>query len=71
MRALVQRVESAEVHVDGRVTGAIDAGLLVLLGIKAGDTAADADWLANKCANLRIFSAADGTFDRAAVDVAG
>jgi D-tyrosyl-tRNA(Tyr) deacylase len=55
MRALVQRVSSASVFVDGAITGAIDRGLLVLLGIKNGDTEADAKYLAEKCSALRIF----------------
>jgi D-tyrosyl-tRNA(Tyr) deacylase len=55
MIAVVQRVIRASVRVEGDVVGAIDAGLLVLLGVAQGDTGADAEWLANKCAELRIF----------------
>ena len=55
MRAVVQRVSQASVTVDGRVTGAIDRGFLVLVCAMAGDTAADADRLARKIALLRIF----------------
>ncbi len=56
MRALVQRVAWAEVETDERITGRIEAGLLVYVGIGAGDTADKADWLAEKVANLRIFA---------------
>ena len=55
MRAVVQRVSQASVTVDGRVTGAIDRGFLVLVCAMAGDTAPDADMLARKIALLRIF----------------
>ncbi len=60
MRAVIQRVSSARVTVAGEVTGEISAGLLVLLGIAPGDTAADAQWLAEKICALRIFQDADG-----------
>ncbi len=55
MRAVVQRVSSARVTVDGAVIGKIDKGLLVLLGIAQGDSVAQADWLAEKLVGLRIF----------------
>src|SRR5436190_10733850 len=60
MRALVQRVSRAAVKVDGRVTGAIGPGLLVLLGVAREDTEAQADRLAEKVRALRIFDDADG-----------
>jgi D-tyrosyl-tRNA(Tyr) deacylase len=60
MRALVQRVSSASVTVDGEVTGAIGAGLLVLLGVTHDDDAATADRLADKVRKLRVFPDADG-----------
>ena len=60
MRALVQRVSRASVTVDGAVTGAIGPGLLVLLGVTHADTEADADRLAEKVRNLRVFDDADG-----------
>lgn len=60
MRAVVQRVSSARVTVAGEVTGEIGPGLLVLLGIAQGDTAADAQWLAEKIVALRIFEDAAG-----------
>ena len=55
MRAVVQRVSRAKVAVDGETVGAIGPGLLVLLGVGAGDTRADADYLAEKTIGLRIF----------------
>ena len=55
MRAVIQRVSSASVTIDGRVAGAIERGLLVLLGVAQGDTEADGEWLAQKIAALRIF----------------
>ena len=55
MRAVVQRVSRAEVTVDGRVVGAIDHGLLVLLGAHRDDTPGDVRWLADKLVHLRIF----------------
>ncbi len=55
MRAVVQRVRRAQVAVDGEVTGQIDRGLLVLVGISRDDTRDDADYLADKIAGLRIF----------------
>jgi D-tyrosyl-tRNA(Tyr) deacylase len=56
MRALVQRVARAQVSVAGRVAGAIDRGLLVLLGATHADRPAAADWLAHKVAGLRVFA---------------
>jgi D-tyrosyl-tRNA(Tyr) deacylase len=55
VRAVVQRVSFARAVVDGRVSGAIDHGLLVLLGVGDSDTAAAAEWIADKIATLRIF----------------
>ena len=69
MRALVQRVSSASVTVDGEVIGEINQGLVVLLGIRNGDTKKQADWVADKCVNLRIFSDADGKFNLSALDI--
>jgi D-tyrosyl-tRNA(Tyr) deacylase len=60
MRALVQRVARAEVRVDGQATGAIGAGLLVLLGATHGDDGAAADWLARKVVELRVFGDGEG-----------
>ena len=71
MRAVIQRVSRAAVRVDGAVAGEIDAGLLVLLGVAAGDTEIDAERLAAKVARLRIFADEAERFDRAVVDVGG
>ncbi len=60
MRAVVQRVSSASVTIDGTVTAQISRGLLVLLGIQSSDTPDDLAWLATKIANLRIFEDAAG-----------
>lgn len=71
MRAVIQRVTRASVTVAGEITGEINLGLLVLLGVGLGDTEADAQWLAEKIAALRIFEDADGKMNRSVVDVAG
>jgi D-tyrosyl-tRNA(Tyr) deacylase len=60
MRALVQRVSEAAVHVDGEEVARIGPGLLVLLAVRTGDTEAEADRLADKVRALRIFDDADG-----------
>ena len=71
MRSVVQRVSRAAVRVDGEVVGEIEAGLLVLLGVAAGDSEAHADALAGKVARLRIFENEAGRFDRALLDTGG
>lgn len=71
MRAVVQRVSSAGVSVDGATIAEIGAGLLVLVGVRVGDVEADAHWLAEKIATLRIFADPAGRFDRSVTDVAG
>lgn len=71
MRAVVQRVERARVSVGGQVVGEIGHGLVILLGVKEGDTAEDAAKLAEKVANLRIFSDEDGKFNLSLFDVSG
>ncbi len=71
MRAVVQRVESAEVRVDGEVCGAIGPGLLALVGVTHEDTDDEAAWLADKLAHLRIFDDADGVMNRSVIDVSG
>ncbi len=60
MRALVQRVSRAAVRVDGGTVAAIGPGLLILLGVSREDTAADADWLADKVCALRVFDDPEG-----------
>jgi D-tyrosyl-tRNA(Tyr) deacylase len=71
MRAVVQRVSSASVTVDGQVVGEIGPGLLVLLGVSTSDANADADYLADKIAGLRIFEDGDGKMNRSVQDVGG
>ncbi|MBK9715574.1 MAG: D-tyrosyl-tRNA(Tyr) deacylase [Kouleothrix sp.] len=71
MRAVIQRVSKASVTVDGAVVGQIGRGLLVLLGVGAGDAAADVRQLAEKIANLRIFADDEGRFNRSALDIGG
>lgn len=71
MRALVQRVLSASVTVDGEITGQIDQGLLVLVCAMQGDTEKQSDWLAAKISKLRIFSDEDGKMNRSLLDIGG
>jgi D-tyrosyl-tRNA(Tyr) deacylase len=71
MRAVVQRVTRAKVTVGERVTGAIDAGLLVLLGAGQGDAAADLAYIVDKIVHLRIFSDDAGKMNRSVLDIAG
>ncbi len=71
MRAVVQRVSRASVEVNGEITGQIGAGLLVLLGVAEGDSGADADYLAEKIAGLRIFEDADGKMNLGAAEAGG
>jgi len=69
MRAVVQRVREAKVLVDDEVIGAIDSGLCVFLGVGEGDSRDDADYLADKIANLRIFADEDGKMNLSALDL--
>ncbi len=71
MRAVVQRVSRASVSVDGQTVAEIGPGLLVLLGVGRGDSEADADLLADKVANLRIFPDAAGQMNRSVLDTSG
>jgi len=71
MIAVLQRVLNAAVHVDDRVVGAIDAGLLVLLGIARDDTAEDAAWTAAKIGDLRVFEDEAGKMNRSVREVGG
>ena len=71
MRALVQRVSEASVTVDGKEVAGIGPGLLVLLGVRRGDTEADADRLAAKLRALRIFEDADGKMNLSVEDAGG
>ena len=71
MRAVVQRVSRASVKVGDEITGEIGRGLLVLLGVAHEDTEADADYLAEKIAGLRIFEDDAGKMNLSAMDVGG
>ena len=71
MRAVVQRVISASVTVEGAIVGAIDHGLLVLLGAGAGDAAPDLAYIVDKIVNLRIFADDAGKMNRSVLDVGG
>jgi D-tyrosyl-tRNA(Tyr) deacylase len=71
MRAVVQRVKEASVKVDGKIVGAIEHGVLVFLGVADGDTDADADSMAEKIVDLRIFEDGDGKMNVSLEQVAG
>ena len=71
MRAVVQRVKSADVSVDGNITGAIEKGLVVFLGVEEGDSGSDADYLAEKVAGLRVFEDADGKMNLSVMEESG
>ena len=70
MRALVQRVRSASVSIEDKIIGRISRGLVILLGVRIGDTKEGAKSLAEKCVNLRIFPDATGKFNLSAMDTA-
>ena len=63
MRAVIQRVKSCKVDIAGQTVGAIDNGVLVLLGVEAQDNAEDIEWLAGKISRLRIFDDEDGVMN--------
>ncbi len=71
MRAVLQRVHSASVAVEGEIVSRIGRGLLVLLGVGQGDSEAEAAWLADKTANLRIFEDGEGKMNLSVLDVGG
>lgn len=71
MKAVIQRVTRASVTVDGAIVGAIDEGLLILLGVAEGDTERDAEVLADKIANLRIFSDENGRMNLSLLSIGG
>lgn len=71
MRALLQRVSQASVTVNGRITGKIGKGLVILLGVTHSDGPSQADWLANKIAGLRVFEDEDGKMNASLADVDG
>lgn len=71
MRAVIQRVKSARVEVDGRTTGEIGQGLLIFLGVGEDDSEKDCDYLANKIARLRIFSDDKGLMNISLMETGG
>jgi D-tyrosyl-tRNA(Tyr) deacylase len=71
VRALVQRAARASVKVDGRITGEIGRGLLVLCGVTADDGEEDRDWLARKVVQLRIFDDEAGVMNRSVLEARG
>jgi D-tyrosyl-tRNA(Tyr) deacylase len=71
MRVVIQRVSKAKVKVEGKITGQIVQGLLVLLGIEDADTQEDIQWLSNKMVNLRIFNDENGIMNRSVIEVNG
>ncbi len=71
MRVVVQRVSRASVTIGGSVSGAIDRGLLVLVGFTTGDGPAEVDWMAQKVVGLRIFADDAGKMNRSVEDVGG
>jgi D-aminoacyl-tRNA deacylase len=71
MRVVLQRVSRAEVRVDGRVTGSIGAGLMVLAGFHQADTHQTMSWMAEKILSLRLFGDDEGKMNRSLEDIAG
>lgn len=71
MRAVLQRVTQASCAVNGNITGQIEAGFLVLLGIEDADNSEDLDWLAQKIVNMRVFSDENDLMNKALADVDG
>ncbi len=71
MRVVIQRVSKASVKVEENISGKIDAGLLVLLGIEDADTFGDVNWLSNKIVNLRIFNDEAGVMNKSLLEVNG
>ena len=71
MRAVIQRVSSASVKVDDKITGEIKQGLLVLVGIEDSDGQEDLEWLSGKIVNLRIFNDEEGVMNKSVKDIEG
>jgi D-tyrosyl-tRNA(Tyr) deacylase len=71
MRTVIQRVTRGAVTVDGRPVGEVGPGLVILVGVGKGDTEAQADWLAEKIANLRIFEDEAGKMNRSVLEAGG
>lgn len=71
MKAVIQRVTKASVHVEGKTVGQIESGLMVLLGVAKGDEEADGRYLVEKIRTLRIFSDEQGKMNRSLADIGG
>ncbi|MGD9581368.1 MAG: D-aminoacyl-tRNA deacylase [Vampirovibrionia bacterium] len=71
MKVVIQRVSKASVSVDNKITGQIDKGLLVLLGIDKGDNISQGEFIANKLVNLRIFADENGKMNKSIKDING
>lgn len=71
MRIVIQRVKRASVEISGALYSAIGPGLMVLVGVREGDTAADAEWLAQKTVNMRIFDDDKGVMNRNVLQAGG
>lgn len=71
MRAIIQRVSSASCSIEGKISGEIGLGFMILLGIEDSDTDEDLNWLAQKISNMRIFSDENGLMNKALADVQG
>ena len=71
MRAVIQRVTQAGCMVNGKITGQIQQGFLVLLGIEDADTDQDAEWLARKIASIRLFEDGQGLMNKSLADIDG
>jgi D-aminoacyl-tRNA deacylase len=71
MRIVLQCVKHAQVSVNGAIAGRIEQGMLILLAVHKDDTSAQADFLADKCVNLRIFGDAEGKMNRSLTDIGG
>ncbi len=71
MRVIVQRSREAKVEVDGKVTGSIDKGLMLLVGFTEGDSIEQIEYLAKKVVNLRIFDDENGVMNKSILDVGG
>ena len=71
MKAVIQRAKNASVTIDEEVTGQIDHGVVILLGIEASDNQEDIDWITRKISNIRIFDDEEGVMNLSLKDVSG
>lgn len=71
MRLVIQRVSRASVEIEGRLHSEIERGLMILVGVREGDTPADVEWLVGKTAAMRIFPDENGVMNRSLLDIGG